>query len=288
MSKNDRIAALILTHGRPERVLTYTALQRSNWSHPVYLVIDNEDALGDEYRRRFGADRVIEFDKAAIAETFDTADTERDRRSIVYARNACWQIARDLNLDYQFQLDDDYTSFAYRWIDYDEQVIKSCQIMNLDLVVDHMIEFLDTSGARAVAMSQGGDHMGGIHGPLSEYPIKRKAMNSFVLRNDREFSFVGRINEDVNAYVTYGGRGDLFLTMLDLQLTQQMTQTNSGGMTDLYVDSGTYLKSFYTVMMNPSCVTIKTLGYVYPRLHHSVRWENAVPKIISDQWRKGS
>lgn len=286
MTKHDRVAALILSHGRPDRVLTFNSLRRSNWSHPIYIVIDNEDAKGDEYRKRFGDEMVIEFDKKAIAETFDTADTQDDRRAIVYARNACWQIARDLGLDYQFQLDDDYTSFAYRWVPDVEGDSTQPPIRSLDAVVDEMMTFLDTSGALAVAMSQGGDHIGGIDAWAKKEPVKRKAMNSFVLRTDREFTFVGRINEDVNSYVTYGSRGDLFLSVLDLQLTQQMTQTNSGGMTDLYTDTGTYLKSFYTVMMNPSCVTVKTMGYVHPRLHHAVRWENAVPKIISDIHRK--
>lgn len=286
MPQHDRIAALILSHGRANRVATHKSLRRAGWTHPIYIVIDNEDATGDEYRKRFGEEWVIEFDKAAVAESFDTADTESDRRAIVYARNACWKIARDLGLDYQFQLDDDYTSFAYRWVPDVPGASTQPPIRSLDAVVDEMMTFLDLSGAHAVAMAQGGDHLGGIEAWAKKDPIKRKAMNSFVLRSDRQFDFVGRVNEDVNSYVTYGSRGALFLTLLDLQLSQQMTQTNVGGMTDLYVDSGTYMKSFYTVMMNPSCVTVKAMGYVNPRLHHAVRWDNAVPKIITGAYRK--
>lgn len=33
-------------------------------------------------------------------------------------------------------------------------------------------------------------------------------------------------------------------------------QKNKGGMSDVYIDKGTYLKSFYSVMFAPSCVKI--------------------------------
>lgn len=280
---HDRAAAFILTHGRPNKVVTYGSLLRSNWTRPIYIIIDNEDKTGDEYREIFGEERVIEFDKAAVAETFDTADTQQDRRAIVYARNACWKIAEDLGLDYHFQLDDDYTSFSYRFIKGD--TIVQPVIRSLDEVFEAMMTFLDESGALTVAMSQGGDHMGGIDGPI-RMGLKRKAMNSFVLRTDRQFDFVGRINEDVNTYVTRGMRGDLLLTALNLQLTQISTQQNNGGMTEMYLDSGTYVKTFYSVMMAPASVKVKSLGYTHRRMHHNVRWDNTVPKILNESHRK--
>ncbi|NDC49659.1 MAG: hypothetical protein EBZ61_11390, partial [Micrococcales bacterium] len=65
------------------------------------------------------------------------------------------------------------------------------------------------------------------------------------------------------------------------------TQQTAGGMTDMYRDTGTYMKSFYTVMMLPSCVTVRPMGgATFHRLHHHVKWGYAVPKIISDQHRK--
>ena len=57
-------------------------------------------------------------------------------------------------------------------------------------------------------------------------------------------------------------------------------------MTDVYLDSGTYVKSFYTVMMAPSCVEIRRLGPVNQRYHHSISWDHAVPKILNERYRK--
>ena len=117
---------------------------------------------------------------------------------------------------------------------------------------------------------------------------RRKAMNSFVCDVDKPIRFKGRMNEDVTTYVSQGNKGDLFLTYMELQLTQGNTQQGSGGMTELYKDSGTYMKSFYTVMAAPSCVTVKpfrsTQGTARrnPRLHHKIDWNKAVPKILRE------
>ena len=280
--RND-FAVFILTHGRPDNVITFRTLKKSGYTGKTYIVIDNEDKQGDAYRKEFGAENVIEFDKKAVSETFDTADTQEDRRSIVYARNASQKIAKDLGLDYMLQLDDDYTSFCYRFTKGD--IIKSTSIRNFDGVVDAMIKLLEDTNALTVAFSQGGDHIGGVEGSISK-GILRKAMNSFFIRTNRPINFVGRINEDVNAYVLDGSRGELFLTITSLQLTQNQTQKSSGGMTDIYLGLGTYTKSFYTVMFHPSSVKISSMGNTNRRLHHSVKWDNTVPKILTGKHAK--
>lgn len=283
MSDHRKFAAFVLTHGRPNSVKTIRSLRSSGYSGDIYLILDNEDETVDQYRENFAGLKVITFDKAAIAETFDTADTQSSRKTIVYARNACFQIARDLGLDYFLQLDDDYPRFQHRWVE--GEVIKSQHVTNIDAVIEAMLTFLDESNALTVAWSQGGDHIGGVGGHIRK-GLLRKAMNSFFCRTDRPINFVGRINEDVNSYVVHGGRGELFFTLMSIQLLQLQTQTNQGGMTEMYLDSGTYVKSFYTVMMAPSCVEIRTMGPVERRFHHMVNWDNAVPKILSDRYRK--
>lgn len=278
-----KFGALILTHGRPDNVLTFKSLRRHGYTGPIYLVVDNEDDTVEKYRENFGTDKVIVFDKKAIAETFDPADTQNNRQTIIYARNASFQIAEDLGFEYFIQLDDDYTSFMYRfpW----KGKLGSKQIRYLDRIFDAMVDLLEDTGAATVAMSQGGDHIGGIDGQNFYKGLTRKAMNSFVFRTDRPIQFVGRINEDVNTYVTRGSRGDLFFTAMQIQLCQVATQKSEGGMTSNYIDAGTYVKSFYTVMMHPSSVKIGTMGSLHRRYHHVISWEHTVPKIISDKYR---
>lgn len=282
--KNKAFGAFILTHGRPDRVFTYETMREAGYTGPIWIVIDDEDKTAPEYRKRFG-DQVLVFSKAEIAKRFDKADNFYDRRSIVYARNACFDLAERVGCRDFIQLDDDYTGFFYRF-DADHRY-GGWAVRSMDALCDAMTAYLDRIPALTIAFSQGGDHIGGgeSHG-LRAIRAKRKAMNTFFCRTDRRFDFVGRINEDVNTYVGAGRRGDLLLTLMSVQVNQMQTQSNAGGMTELYLDSGTYIKTFYTVMMAPSCVKVSTMGRVNRRIHHRVRWRNAAPMILREEHRK--
>lgn len=283
----DDFAVFILTHGRPDRQHTLATLEASGYSGRVFLVVDNEDATLGEYRDRYG-DRLLVFSKDDVE--FDTFDGGRDRRSIVWARNVCWRLARDVGVRYFVQFDDDYTSLLYRRPgrkDGAEVGYHGWTIRSMDAVLEAMVAFLAETPAHAVCMSQGGDHLGGWGNRHAARPtLRRKAMNSFVLDVERPFEFPGRINEDVNAYVGHGARGLLFFTYSRLQLNQVATQTNEGGMTGLYRDGGTYIKSMFTVVANPSSVRVRTMGRTARRLHHHVSWRHAVPKIVRESLRK--
>lgn len=285
MTRNNDFAVFILTHGRPDDVTTYAVLRKHGYTGRILLIIDNEDRRADEYRIRYPKEDVIVFDKAAVGRTFDLADTQSDRRATVFARNASFKIARELGLRYYMQLDDDYGFFKYRYVQSDAS-LGSHDVRNLDAVFDAMINFLDASGATSVALAQGGDYMGGSYSQAARKPLLRKCMNSWLFRTDNPVTFVGRMNDDVNTYVVYGARGQLFFTISAVMLNALPTQQTAGGMTDIYLNVGTYAKSMYTVMMAPSCTRVRLMGRTDMRLHHSIRWDHAVPKIISGKHQK--
>lgn len=279
----DDFAVFVLTNGRPDRLLTLRSLAHAGYTGRTYIVIDDEDPTGDEYRRRYGDD-VLTFSKADVASRVDQADRSSDRRTILFARVAAFELAAGLGLRYLMELDDDYLSFLYRRMR--DGVARGTMVRSFDRVVDEMIRLLEETGALTVAMSQGGDHIGGGFSWTLRHGVKRKAMNSFVARVDRPIPFVGRLNEDVNAYALEGSRGELFLSPSILQLNQVGTQQNAGGMTAAYLASGTYVKSFYTVMMCPAFVTIASMGRTDRRLHHRIDWDHAVPKIVGPELRR--
>jgi hypothetical protein len=280
----ERFAVLILTHGRPDNVITVKTLRRQGYTGDIYIVVDNEDTALPQYVRRYG-DKVIVFDKLAVAQTFDEGDNFEDRRAVVYARNASYEIAQRLGLDYFLQLDDDYCRFLHKFdasLNYRERPIK-----NLDRLFESVLRFYKTVPAVTVALAQNGDFMGGKLGnAAAKIWMKRKAMNTFFCSVQRPLTFVGRVNEDVNTYVVLGGRGILFLTTMQVAIMQARTQKSKGGMTELYLDQGTYRKSFYPVMYAPSCVKISQTGYVHRRIHHRIMWEDAVPCIVSERYRR--
>jgi len=281
----EDFCAFILTHGRPDKVHTYRTLRTHGYTGKVFIVIDDEDEDGEEYKRIYGDD-VLVFSKDEVGRYTDQFDNFSDRRSALWARNACWDLAKRMAYRYFIQLDDDYYVWQYRRKGTGHRLSSSTieeyhgwKIGNLDMVFDALVRLIETTPIKTIALSQGGDHTGGKPHKLR---YRRKAMNSFVCDTRKPFLFRGRINDDVNTYVSLGRTGDLFFTDMQLQLDQLDTQTNPGGMTELYLDSGTYVKSFYTVMAAPSCTTIGLMGHFNKRLHHNINWRKAVPLIIPE------
>jgi glycosyltransferase involved in cell wall biosynthesis len=280
----DSFAVFILTHGRARNIKTYATLRKQGYTGPIYLIIDNEDDQADEYRRNYG-DQVIQFDKAAEAARCDVGDNFPKRNTVLFARNASFQIARDLGVEYFLQLDDDYIDVRYRFgadLDYCPR-----SIFNLDGVFAVILDYYKAIPVQTIAMAQGGDYLGGGSSKdMSRLWLKRKAMNSFFCSVDRPFQFTGRMNDDVNTYVALGNRGNLFLTFFNVGIEQSDTQKTEGGLTDMYADFGTYAKSFYTVIHAPSCTNVTGMHSAHQRIHHRINWDAAVPKIMNERYRK--
>lgn len=281
----ETFAIFILTHGRPNNVTTYQTLERCGYTGKIYFILDDEDETIEQYKNQFGENNIKIFNKREIAKTFDVADSKQELPpAVVYARNATFQIAHNLGLNYFMQLDDDYNSFQHRYPS--QNKLKVTETRSLDAIIKAMIKFLQASQAITVAMAQGGDFIGGLQGVTIHKPLLRKAMNSFLFKTNTPTTFVGRINEDVSTYVLEGSRGKLYFTTTAIMLTQNQTQKNKGGLTEIYLELGTYCKSFYTVIMHPSSVTVRQMGTNHKRLHHHIKWVNTVPKIINEQHRK--
>lgn len=296
----DDFIVLILTHGRADNLITFETLRRQGYTGRIALVLDNEDTTADEYRERYGDEpgvEIVVFDKAAIAETFDTGDNSSDRRTIVYARNASFQIAKDLGARYFVQLDDDYVEFCWRftsklefaqarhWTDPDGPGFYP---QSLDRLFEAFVSFLRETPARTIAMAQGGDFIGGPNGSFGKLlTLRRKAMNSFFCDVERPITFLGRINEDVTTYTRRAVVGDLFFTYNFCALNQVATATSEGGITAVYQGAGPHVKPMYSVISHPSGVEIRVMNSrSSPRIHHAVMWDKTAPKILREEHRK--
>lgn len=286
MDEGRKFAVFILSHGRPDNVITYRTLRSHGYTGKIYIIVDDEDKTIDQYKQEF-KNEVIVFSKKDYENKFDIMDNFEGNKVIVYARNACYDIARNLELDYFFEYEDDYTCFQHRFIEGD--VLKGKKIEILDKVMNALITCLDETKVDTIAFAQGGDFIGGASS-FSNNTLKRKAMNSFVFKvnknQDHDIIFIGRMNDDVNTYLTQGKVGKLFFQISDICLVQIATQSNSGGNTEVYKSFGTYVKSFYSVMAAPNCCKIDLMGRKNKRIHHKINWNNAVPRIIDEKHRK--
>lgn len=284
MMRHSKFACFILTHGRPDNQKTYATLRRFGYTGKIYLIIDDEDITGDKYREKYG-DEVITFCKEEAARETDRGDVIQKKNTVLFARNMCHKISEQLGLEYFLELDDDYKNFQYRYVENGRLPYK--YPTDLDAIFDCYLDFLEVSGALSVCLVQNGDYMGGA-ASYYEKSVMRKAMNAFFCKMLRPFNFVGRMNDDVNTYVTLGHKGKLFFTIGGLSVDQMDTQQQGGGLTDMYKENGTYMKSFYTVMMCPSAVKVSTInGQTAVRIHHRIDWNRCAPKILNPKCKKG-
>jgi len=302
--ENKNFVALILTHGRPNNQVTVNTLKRHGYTGDWKLVVDDEDITLPEYRRVWGDDKVVTFSKNEIAERFDEVDNSGERRTIFYARNASFDIAEKLGYKYFIQLDDDYDSFRWRMneeIEYSSLMLSPLpEEQTLDKVFDIMLEyFISVPLMYSLCMAQSGDYIGGGGSKMVSDQFRRKVMNSFICSTDRRFNFVGRINEDVNTYTSLAHQGFLFLTTAFIALNQKTTQTNTGGMSEMYKSLGTYTKTAYTIITHPSGAKFSVLYNTSAikgagkekdnnafRIHHRINWRNTAPLILREEHKK--
>lgn len=283
--KNNEYVVFILTYGRSAKVHTYDTIRKQGYKGKIYLVCSDDDSQVNNYKKNF-PNEVVVFNKQEYANTFDIGDNFNDNRVVVFARNAIFSIAEKLGYKYFIVLDDDYTAFRYTADANGTYLTKARNAKNLSVLFDIMLKYYKKTNAVTLCIAQGGDFIGGENSRVFKKKLSRKAMNFFICSTKRKFPFIGRINEDVNTYVRYGTLGHIFLTICDLRLEQLDTQSNTGGLTEFYLDGGTYVKSFYTVLFNPSCTKINLMGNKNKRLHHMIKWNNAVPKLLQENIKK--
>ena len=273
--ENKEFAIFIMVHGRPDKMWTYNTLRKCGYTGKIYLVADSLDKTLNDYKIKYG-DELLVFDKELASKEMDSGDNTNDLRSTLYSANKIFDLAKENGIKYFYIMCDDYYYFGYRY-ESGAKIIK-----NLDKVFDSMVNFYKSTNIKTIAFSQGGDHIGGFSG----IKLKRKAMNSFLCSTDRPFKFLGRMNEDVTTYVNLGSKGDIFFTFTNIQLDQKDTQGEKKGLTEMYKDNGTYVKSFFSVMYNPSNVKVSMMNSNNPRIHHSVKWINTTPMIIDYKYKK--
>lgn len=275
---------IIISNGRPDNVITYNTLISAKTQIPIHILIDDQDKTSRQYFENFPG-MVHVFNKIKLSKRVDQYDNFDNLRTTTHARNAAFDLAEKLGVRYFLVLDDDYTNFRFRIDSKINHNKRGPSVMQtLDSIFYATLEYFKSCSFASICFAQGGDFLGVESNFYRKGGPKRKAMNSFFCDTKRKFSFVSRLNEDVNTYMSLGHSGSVFLTIPFVQLEQKATQKSTGGMTDAYIDSGTYVKSFYTILCRPDCTKISLM--VGNRIHHSINWQKATPMIIDPKHKK--
>lgn len=278
----NRFAVFILTHGRANTIKTHDFLRRCGYTGNIWIVIDNEDDQEDLYREKFG-EAVIQFDKRDYVPITDMGDLDEGRKVGVFARNFIQDKAKEMGYAYHMQLDDDISSVSYRYVEDDRRKALTCK--RLDDVFEAFVDYMDSTPITALSFGHPAYYPGGSIKHFMRGMIP-KTMTTFMMRADDIQYFHMRMNDDITTSALNGMRGKMYFTYLPLMINTELTQKAGGGMTEAYKDTGTYRKSFYTVMSMPSCAKIYHIGVVEDRLHHEIVWNNCTPKLLSARWKK--
>jgi len=280
-------------------IQTYDLMRALTPNLAKHIVVSSIDPDLERYQEA-ATERGFElniFDETIEAPKYETCEAGTPApRCGGFGRNNARRIAHELGYTHVVLLDDDYSSLRawstdrrhdsyMRWAESGEPVLES--------IIQDMAEIVDTTPVNLMCLAQGGDWIGGGAGISNRW--KRKSMNFFVERTDRwaHHQEIGLANDDVSLY-TMGARdrGIIALTSMLAGVIQGQTQSNSGGMTELYLDIGTVRKSLYSIVQTPSAVTLNVLaspnkhpktGNVSkgnPRIHHRVNYDRCAPKLV--------
>lgn len=271
---------------------TLRMLKNIGCKRPVYIIISDDDPTIKTYKRLYGDDKVIVFnkDKAHELQQTDLGDVYPKMKGCgSFARNYVFEAAKLKGYRYFLSLDDDYIDLTVRGKMGESLNNYKLRNIKYENFFDEMCELwfrmLDSQPyIICSALSQLGDYIGGLLSGIYRYGFKFKAMNAFFCDTEKEYRYPGRYNDDVNGYITNNIRGRISLTINGFAISPALTQNISGGMSDVYNQNGTYLKSIYSSMMVPSVAKISPMGETHYRIHHAIKYRFGVPKIINEKF----
>lgn len=294
-------AVIILTRERAGKQKTVKELRACGYTGEIILLLDDTDSQIDDYKKLTGVTvdvfnlREAQSSGVDVGDNFSGINTDDDfepthrigrKGSVVFARNECWRVAKKHGYRYYIEMDDDYTSFQVRINDKKEYCASQIG-RGIEDYFKASFDLLKATNITCLAWAQGGDFIGGKDSQKAKTtkPL-RKVMNLYFMDTERQFYFPARMNDDLTASIAEGCKGNLMLMTTLLSCVQTVTQKNKGGLTDLYLEAGTYVKAMYSVMHIPSSVCVDEMGDTHLRLHHRVSWGNCVPMILPDSAKK--
>lgn len=276
----DDFAVFIISHGRPECV-TYHMIKSKGYAGKIFIVIDDLDETVDEYKNRYGDD-VIVLDKMAQFRQCDPMINKEILTSDLYARAACYNLAKEKGVAYFAAFDDDLRDIYYRKKEHGQ--LKHKKVNDISLLFETAIAFLNVPGVVDVGFGNEADYIGGANSPTFDKGIVRRVFGSHILKTKEKAHFKGVFNADLNAALVDGAVGKMFFSLIPVHARFEGTGgKNAGGMSDLYSANNGYVNAFYTIMCAPSSVKGKCK---FDRISANIAWNFAVPKIINERWKK--
>ena len=277
----SKYAIFICTHGRPDRQSTLAYLRHQGYTGDVYLVLDDTDKTLPDYFSKYSPEMLLVFNKQHYIDTADTGSIPPNFKTILYAKNAVEDIARDMKLDWFIIADDDISSFRIRMLD--GNMLKSYQIVDLDKILEICSQFMFKGDFSAVGVCSNVQFIAGAS--VFDNVQKYRVPYNFVFRNSNHtINWVSSFGEDIITAMEYGKIGKKLQCIPYVQFATVTPGNGSdGGMSELYKTMSGYTLCFYDFMYNPSSIKL-TINK--SRWNAQILKDYAFPKLVSESYKR--
>lgn len=266
----------ICTHGRPHEQKTLEMLRRCGYTGLVYLIVDDEDIT------RFLLNSYIDdstdylvFSKKGHIKRDDSGTSSPLRNTHLYAWNACERFAQVCNFQYYVIMDDDLTSFRYRYKE-DGHLKSQTITKNMDRVLGAYIDYLKDTDIACLSIADVRNYIGGK-------AKDGRNMNTVVFRNgEHHVIWHSEMYEEMATSITIQQRGKFVFQPTFIQYeTKTMAKDVKGGMEEIYKSQGILKRAAYTVMYHPDCISFDANNTGF-----RLKKDNAFPKLIGSSCRQ--
>lgn len=271
----------IISKGRPQ-CRTARTLEKINYPGEWFIVCGTNDETVDEYRKNWGNDKILMFnweEEVKHTDLMDNLGVEKYPSGAAPVRNAAMMLSHKRGEIRHWQLDDDYPQFVkFNQTEKRNLSIKDGKILQFEL--GKIAYFGYKAGLENVGFQPTSNTF-----PEDAFLYSKRVFNGHNLPSDPE-KFVkwrARMNDDTVNAIDVIKNGGYEISFNYLGMSTLKTQTEKGGLTDLYQDSGTVRKTAYAVMASPLSVS---LVIKFNRYHHQNNWRKVSPKLIRDIYAK--
>ena len=266
---------LIISHKRPQ-CITVKALKRAGYNGEWYIVADDMDDT--DYESLYEG-HVVRFCKKDYAKVVDTVDNFGRLTTPVFARNACFDIAKEKGFDCFGMFDDDLTDFGYRYLDNGK--LKSKKVRNLTEIFELYCRYISESGFACGGFVSAGRLIGGGSNPLVRTCFYYNPTNAYIINTHVEqFPFIGTLWEDSIYCYLNNMIGKIAVAFMPIVMSMKAPASmEDGGNKELYEAMGAYIAESYGNIVIPSF-------FRWNRGCKGHRFSSNLPKIISGRWKK--
>lgn len=281
-SKKEINTIYIMSKGRPQ-CKTADTLVKLNYPGEWFIVCGNNDDKIPEYKKNWGENKVLVFDWHEEIKNTDTLDNfgfEKMPSGATPARNAIRKISEDRGELRHWQFDDDYNNF--RCVDLKTNKMETIKKgASLENILFCFAKFAYKTESKNCGFATASETFNGD----TAFKFRRRIFNAHNMTSKKVDwnKWRSRMNDDLINSIENWKKGNPIFSFLFASIVMPSTQSEKGGLTDIYQDEGTVRKTAYAILIEPKAVK---LVKKYGRYHHKVNWDLVTPKILHEKYAK--